>query len=102
MIEIFLDNIPGVIAVSLTLLCFWGLVKQPLSKVKKVKAQLVEKYVYDVVSRTNPNAKRYTLVFETEKGKRLSFDVSEFSYGGYKVKKRGTLKYKGNMILEFK
>ncbi|MBR5535808.1 MAG: DUF2500 family protein [Clostridia bacterium] len=71
-------------------------------KVKSVKAQLVEKYTYTPVSRYNPNPIAYVIVFETDKGKRLSFDVSEFSYKGYKVKKRGTLKYKGNMILEFK
>ena len=96
------DYIIGILALGLMALCYWNLFKNRVAKVKKVKAQLVEKYVYNVVSRTNPNAKRYTLVFETEKGKRLSFNVSEFSYGGYKEKKKGTLKYKGDMILEFK
>lgn len=88
--------------IVLMLLCYWNLFKNRFAKAKKVKAQLVEKYVYNVVSKTNPNLKAYTLVFETEKGKRLSFNVPEFSYGGYKLKKKGTLKYKGNMILEFK
>lgn len=96
------DYIIGILALGLMALCYWNLFKNRFAKVKKVKAQLVEKYVYNVVSRTNPNAKRYTLVFETEKGKRLSFNVPEFSYGGYKEKKKGILKYKGDMILEFK
>ena len=97
-----MENIIAILVLCLMILCYWNVFRKRLAKVKKVKAQLVEKYTYDVVSKTNPNAKCYTLVFETEKGKKLSFNVPEFSYGGYKVKKRGTLKYKGDMILEFR
>lgn len=96
------ELISVVLVFGLMALCYWNIFRKRFAKVKKVRAQLVEKYVYNVVSRTNPNAKNYVLVFETENGKRLSFNVSEFSYGGYKVKKKGTLNYKGDMILEFK
>ncbi|MGM9551266.1 MAG: DUF2500 family protein [Clostridia bacterium] len=97
-----LDYAIGFLVLGLMGLCYWNLLRKRFSKVKRVKAQLVEKYTYTTVSRSNPNVKAFVLVFETEKGKRLSFHVSEFSYGGYKVKKKGTLKYKGDMILEFK
>ncbi len=96
------DYIIAILVLGLMILCYWNLFRNRFAKVKKVKAQLVEKYTYMPVSRSNINTKVYVLVFETEKGKRMSFNVPEFSYGGYKVKKRGTLKYKGDMILEFK
>lgn len=96
------DYIIGILVLGLMVLCYWNLFKKSFAKVKKVKARLVEKYTYTPVSRSNPNPKVYVLVFETEKGKKLSFNVPEFSYGGYKVKKKGTLKYKGDMILEFR
>lgn len=95
------DFIVGILVLGLMGLCFWNLFRNKFARVKKVKAQLVEKYTYTAVSRTNPNLVMYVLVFETEKGK-LSFNVPQFSYGGYKLKKRGTLKYKGNMLIEFK
>ena len=96
-----LENIFLILFLGLVLLCYWNVFRKRLAPVKKVKAQLVEKYVYTAVSKSQPNRKVYVLVFETEKG-RLSFNVPEFSYGGYKLKKKGTLKYKGDMILEFK
>ena len=35
-------------------------------------------------------------------GKKKSFYVSQFSYNGYKVNEKGTLKYKGNKLISFK
>ncbi len=96
------ELIPVVLVFGLMILCYLNIFRKRFAKVQKVRAQLVEKYTYMPVSRSNVNTKVYVLVFETENGKRLSFNVSEFSYGGYKVKKKGTLKYKGDMILEFK
>lgn len=96
-----MDYIVGILVLGLMALCYWNLFRKRFAKVKRIKAQLVEKYTYTPVSRYNPT-RVYVLVFETEKGKRLSFNVPEFSYGGYKVKKKGTLRYKGDMILEFK
>ncbi|MBQ8541622.1 MAG: DUF2500 family protein [Clostridia bacterium] len=97
-----MDYVIGILVIGLMGLCYWNLFKKSFAKVKKVKAQLVEKYTYTPVSRSEANPKVYVLVFECEKGKRLSFNVPQFSYGGYKLKKKGTLKYKGDMILEFK
>ena len=95
------DYVVAFLVLGLMLLCYWNFFRKRYGKVKKVKAQLVEKYTYNVVSKTNPNQKAHVLVFDAE-GKKLSFNVPEFSYGGYKLKKKGTLKYKGDMILEFK
>lgn len=75
------------------------IIKNRCAPVKKVKAQLVEKYHYTPVSKYNVK-EVYVIVFETE-GKKLSFNVPEFSYNGYKVKKNGTLKYKGDRIIGF-
>ncbi len=79
--------IPAILVLGLMGLCCWNLFRKRFAKVKTVKAQLVEKYTHNAVSKTNPNAKVYVLVFETEKG-RLSFNVPEFSYGGYKLKRK--------------
>ena len=94
-----LKNLPVILFLGLMLLCYWKLFRKRFAPVKKVKAQLVEKYHYRPVSKHNTN-EVYVVVFETE-GKKLSFNVSEFSYGGYNLKKKGTLKYKGDTILEF-
>lgn len=96
------ETIVVILLFGLMFLCYFNMFRKRLSPAKKVRAQLVEKYTYAPVSKHQPGRKEYVLVFETENGKRLSFNVSEFSYGGYKEKKRGTLKYKGDMILEFK
>ena len=79
------------------------MVLNKLAPVKAVKAEVIDKYEPEMVSkypRTFKN-KRYIVVFKTE-DKRLSFDVSEFSYGNYKIKEKGTLRYKGNQIISFK
>ena len=71
--------------------------------VKTVKAKVVDKYKPDIVSRYHGTFKqeRYIVVFES-KGKKLSFNVPEFSYGNYKINEKGTLKYKGTKIISFK
>lgn len=74
-------------------------------KVKSVKAVVADKYKYKGVSRfshgTLLGKETYVIVFQTEKEK-LSFSVSEYSYGYYRTKQRGTLRYRGNQIVEFK
>lgn len=72
--------------------------------VKTVKAKIVDKYKSDIVPKYYGTFKqeRYMVVFETKyKYKRLSFDVSEFSYGNYKINQKGTLKYRGKKIISF-
>lgn len=95
-----LENLPVILLLGLMMLCYWKLFKKRFAPVKKVKAQLVEKYHYTPVSKHN-TSEVYVVVFEAE-GKKLSFNVPEFSYSGYKLKKKGTLRFKGDRILEFK
>ncbi len=70
--------------------------------VRTVKAQVVDKFKNDhftkIYGPSHPTA--YTVVFEAE-GKKRSFRVSEFSYNGYKLKEKGTLKYQGSRLIDF-
>ena len=88
-------------------LVFWILIIKKIiagkfSPVKTVKAEVVDKYKTDMVSKIQGTFKRqhYIVVFKT-KDKKLSFAVSEFSYENYRTKEKGTLKYKGNKIISF-
>ena len=74
-----------------------------IAPVKTVKAEVIDKYKKEVISK-NPKIFTSTpcvIVFKTEK-KNLSFLVSEFSCGSYRIKEKGTLKYKGRKIISFK
>lgn len=75
-------------------------VRHRLAPEKTVWAQVIDKHKIEVFSRTGPRA-RYTVVFQTEDGNKLSFYVSEFSYGGYHLHETGSLKYKGDRIIGF-
>ena len=70
--------------------------------VKTAKAQVIRKFRQELFSKYVGSGKRYryVIVFSVE-GKTLSFYVSEFSYGGYKLKEQGILKYKGNRLIDF-
>lgn len=71
--------------------------------VKTVKAQVVNKQTREVFSKYDGAGKRkqYVVTFSAE-GKRLSFYVSEFSYGGYRINEWGTLKYQGSRLVDFR
>ncbi len=90
----------------------WGLAMGTLAvrafrnrygKVKTVKAQVVDKFVEDNVSKIYGSMAKpavYYVVFEFD-GKRRSFQVSSFSYQGYRLKEKGTLRYRGRKIISF-
>lgn len=81
----------------------YNLLKNRYAPITSEKAQIVDKYVVDNFSKIFGRlAKKpqYYVVFSVG-NKKHSFRVSEFSYRGYKVKERGTLKYKGNRLIEF-
>ena len=91
--------------VLLLLLWFWIIRKAIITRhapVKTVKAEVVDKYKPNIVSRypRTSNQERYIVVFAT-KHEKLSFDVSEISYNNYKIKEKGTLKYKGTKLISF-
>ena len=93
--------------VILFVLCWVSIIKKiiwnRIAPVKSVKAELIDKYKKDTVSRYPKTFRpeRYIVVFKTD-DKKLSFSVSEFSYNNYQIRKKGTLKYKGSNIISFK
>lgn len=101
------DNLPPVI--MLVLFCLlWLLVilrwaKNALAPVKTVRAEVIDKQKVTFFSKYKGDGKsvRYSVVFLVA-GKKRSFYVSEFSYGGYRHGEKGMLTYKGNRILDFK
>ncbi len=101
-----MSDVVNIIFAGLFLLCWFLIIKKIIAgkyaPVKIVKAEVVDKYRTDVVSKIQGTFKRqhYIVVFKT-KDKKLSFAVSEFSYGNYRIKEKGTLKYKGNRIISF-
>lgn len=100
----YLSNI--IFVIILSAVC-WGplisiFIKNKYSPVKTVKAVVVDKYKTHSVSRIQGTFKRdaYIVVFLAG-NKRLSFRVSEFSFQNYRIKEKGTLKYKGYRIIDF-
>ena len=70
--------------------------------VKTSKAVVVDKTVIQRFSKYAGSGmvKEYVIVFSLE-GKKKSFSVSQFSYDGYRINEKGTLKYRGNRIISF-
>ena len=75
------------------------------SKEKSIKAIVVDKQSYDKQiyrkSQASFTRKEYVITFLCGNKKKY-FSVSELSYRNYKVNQKGTLKYKGNRIVDFK
>ena len=71
--------------------------------IKTVQAVVIDKNKVETFSKYSGNGKseKYVIVFSVE-GKKKSFYVSQFSYNGYRVNEKGTLKYKGDKLIEFK
>ena len=102
-----MDNAMIFFSIILFLLCWFPFVKKMIwskvASVKTVKAEVFDKYKSNIVSRYPKIFKQesYIIVFKT-KDKKLSFNVSAYSYNNYQIKEKGTLKYKGNQIISFK
>ncbi len=69
---------------------------------KTVQAEVVGKQTVENFSKYSGTGKtkRYVVNFQAG-GKKLSFYVSEFSYHGYKKGEKGTLKYRGDRLVDF-
>ena len=105
------ENISNIVIVSL----FMGVgalalvsllvkaIKNRYAPIKTVKAVIIEKNKVEAFSKYSGTGKseKYVIVFSVE-GKKKSFYVSQFSYNGYRVNEKGTLKYKGDKLIEFK
>ena len=71
-------------------------------KVKSVEAVVIHKSKMEPFSKVKSSGMgtRCYVVFQVN-GKKLSFRVSEFSYNGYRIGEKGTLKYKGERLVDF-
>ena len=78
-------------------------VKNRYAPVKTVRAVVVDKNKVETFSKYSGTGKseKYVVVFFVD-GKKKSFYVSQFSYKGYQIIEKGTLKYKGDKLIEFK
>jgi len=105
------DNLVSVVLI-IVMLGLWLLamvrllikaIKTKYAPVKSVKAEVIDKHIIKIFSKYSGNGKheKYVIVFSVG-GKKKSFYVSQFSYGGYRVNEKGTLKYKGDKLIEFK
>jgi hypothetical protein len=80
----------------------WKVLKNKLAPVKSVKAVVIDKHIIETFTKYRGAGKteRYCVVFDAQ-GKRLSFYVPQFSYEHYRINDTGTLKYKGDRIIDF-
>ena len=78
-------------------------VKNRCAPIKTVKAVVIDKNKVETFSKYSGNGKseKYVIVFSAN-GKKKSFYVSQFSYNGYRINEKGTLKYKGDKLIDFK
>ena len=95
-----------IIAIVVTLVIFFGylsvILRRKHGKTKTVSATIVNKQIAENFSKySGTSAQQLYYVTFLIDGKRKSFTVSEFSYSGYRIGERGTLKYKGNQLIDF-
>ena len=101
------ENLIGYIGVIVTIAWFicllvWFFNRQ-FGRTKSVRATVVNKQVTEVFSKYSGSGmvKQHYVTFQIGK-KRRSFRVSEFSYHGYRKGEAGTLKYKGDRLIDFR
>ena len=78
-------------------------VKNRCAPIKTVKAVVIDKNKVEYFSKYSGTGKseKYVIVFSVN-GKKKSFYVSQFSYNGYRINEKDTLKYKGDKLIDFK
>lgn len=91
-----------VLVVLLNGLVFLRFFRSRFGKPRTVRAEVVGKKKVEQYSRLSPNGKsvRYAVIFLIE-GRKKSFYVSEFSYGGYRKGEKGKLTYQGDRLIDF-
>lgn len=96
------------IALMILMIVTWGagimsFLRRNKMPVRSTSATVCDKYIRKTVSRYpgTGNDETYIVVFDTGKGK-LQFAVSEYSYNNYRINEKGTLKYKGSQLIDFK
>ena len=102
-----MNKVMCILSISLFLLALFPFAKKliwnKIAPVKTIKAEVIDKYKPDIISKYPKSFKpeSYIIVFKV-KDKKLLFNVSPFSYSNYRIKEKGTLKYKGDRIISFK
>ena len=78
-------------------------IKNRYASIKVVEAVVIDKNKIESFSKYSGSGQteKYVIVFSVN-GKKKSFYVSQFSYNSYRVNEKGTLKYKGNQLIEFR
>ena len=100
------NNTTALIAIIVGGAWFLGIIVycflRKFGKAKTVKAKVVHKQSAEVYSKYSGTGKahKYYVTFQIN-GKRKTFSVSEFSYNGYRIGESGTLKYKGERLIDF-
>lgn len=93
------------ISIGVLAICFviTRMIKNQYTPIKCVNAVVIDKNIVKTFSKYSGNGKyeKYVVVFSVD-GKKKSFYVSQFSYNGYRINEKGTLKYKGDKLIEFK
>lgn len=105
------EDITNIVIISLFMgvgvLALAGIIIRTLKNkhapIKTVTAVVIDKRKVETFSKYSGNGKseKYVIVFSVD-GKKKSFYVSQFSYGGYRVNEKGMLKYKGDKLISFK
>ena len=72
------------------------------SPVRTANAVVVDKRVVTEFSKYSGSGKheKYAVVFSVD-GREKTFYVSRFSYDGYHIREKGTLKYQGDKLISF-
>ena len=97
---------PGMAVMFLVLLLngtvFLRFFRSRFGKPRTVNAEVIGKQIVEHYSKLAPNGTkvRYAVTFLVE-GKKKSFYVSEFSYGGYRKGEKGKLTYQGDRLIDF-
>lgn len=89
------------LGVGYWLFLIFKVIKNKYSPVKTVKAKVIDKYKVTGIKRAGVFSTARCFVVFLVGEKKMLFPVSEFSFAHYKVCQKGTLKYKGNKIIEF-
>lgn len=80
------------------------ILRDRFSTEKSINAVVSDKQSYESHSYSKSGAhssnKKYIVSFDTSKGV-MHFEVSEYSYNGYRIKEKGILKYKGSRLISF-
>ena len=78
-------------------------IKSKYGPTKTVNAVVIDKHIIESFSKYAGNGKKekYVIVFSVD-SKKKSFYVSQFSYNGYRINEKGTLKYKGDKLIGFR